>query len=502
MKICFVLQRRYAFLGNYLAEILQEKYDQKDFCGYVFLRSSYDFLKKQKDVNYSSLILDEDIHNEYKKEKLDLEYLKWLEKECGIPYLWPFIAVDRITMFNQLVREYPYNTPRYTHEEMLRKLQITAKRIIEFLDKEKPDYIVFSAVGAIGHMLLYYLAKKRGIKVLNIITTSIKNRFAISEHYCFIDWVDEHFKENLAKGRRDEMYDAAKKYLKDFRKAPHPYDSEVVPSKQPVQRTKQMSFLKPKNFLRSICWFGYVIYEYFATPYRHDYSYIPPWYYLLDRIKRKLRNLRGANDLYDKFEPTKEDFAYFPLHYEPEISLLLLAPYATDQINVIKQIARSLPVTYKLYVKEHPLMVIFRPRSYYKELKKIPNVKLINPIIPSWNIIPHAKLITTITGSAGWESLLLKKPVIALGDQFYNVISMVKRCHDYGQLAYTIKEQLENFHYNEEELLQYIACVFEDTAELPFSYIWELETDENKKKQGLIPLADLLARKMGLTPKK
>lgn len=502
MKVCLVLQRRYAFLGNYLAMILQEKYDQKDFCGYVFLRSSYDFLKKQKEVNYSNLILDEDIHNEYKKEKLDLKYLEWLAKECDVPSLWSFIAVDRITMFNQLVREYPYDTPRYTHEEMLRKLQVTAKRIVEFLDKEKPNYIVFSAVGAIGHMLLYYLAKKRGIKVLNIVTISMKDRFAISEEYDTATDIDRCFKNTLALGRKDQIYEEAKKYLADFRQSPHPYDAEAVPDRQPVQRAKQLAFLMPKRFLRSLHWFGYVIYEYFTTPYKHDYSYIPPWYYFWDRLKRKLRNLRGNNDLYDKFEPTKEDFAYFPLHYEPEVSLMLLAPHATDQINVIKQIARSLPVHYKLYVKEHPYMVIFRPRSYYKELKKIPNVKLINPAILGWDIIPHAKLITTITGSSGWEGLLFKKPVIAIGNQFYNVISMVKHCHDYEQLPFIIKEQLENFKYDEEELLQYITCALEDTAELPFSYLWDLETDENKKKQGLMPLADLLAKKMGLALKK
>lgn len=500
MKICFVLPRRFAFVGNYMAMNLQEKYQGVEFCAYVYLRSSYEYLKRQTDVKYTGMILDEDIHEEYKKEKLDVEFLKNLEKELGIPYLWPFIAVDRITMFNQLVREYPYDTPRYTHEEMLRKLQVTAKRVKEFLDREKPDYVVFSAVGAIGHMLLNYMALKRGIRALHIVTTSLKDRFAVSDRYDSVSDVDKVFKQNMAAGKRGPWYDAAQKYLAEFREAPHPYDSDVTPDKQPVKRAAQLSFLAPLNFVRSVRWFGHLIYEHLTTPYKRDYSYIPPGYYLLDRFKRKLRNAIGVEDLYEKFEP-KDDFVFFPLHYEPEVSLLLLAPYATDQLNVIKQIARSLPVTYKLVVKEHPLMVIYRPRSFYKELKKIPNVKLINPSIPSWHIIPHAKLITTITGSAGWEGMLFKKPVISFGDQFYNVLSMVKRSRDYEQLPHLIKMQLENFKYDEEELLQYIAGVLEDAAELPFAHIWEQEPDEAKKKEGLKPLSDKLAQKMGLTPK-
>jgi hypothetical protein len=35
MKVCFYLQRRFAFLGHEMAVLLKEKYGVKDFCGYV-----------------------------------------------------------------------------------------------------------------------------------------------------------------------------------------------------------------------------------------------------------------------------------------------------------------------------------------------------------------------------------------------------------------------------------------------------------------------------------
>ncbi|MFA6551831.1 MAG: hypothetical protein WCV41_04870, partial [Patescibacteria group bacterium] len=46
-KICFLLQRRYAHIGQALAELLSQKYGVREFCGYVFTRESYDYLKSQ-----------------------------------------------------------------------------------------------------------------------------------------------------------------------------------------------------------------------------------------------------------------------------------------------------------------------------------------------------------------------------------------------------------------------------------------------------------------------
>src|SRR3989344_6022338 len=114
MKICLFLQRSYAYTGHALACILKEKYGVTEFCAYVGLRRIHDFLKSQKDVHYSALLLDEDVHNRYRDEKLDMEYLRSLEKEYGIPNLWPYLCVDREITGNQAKREYPYNTPRYT----------------------------------------------------------------------------------------------------------------------------------------------------------------------------------------------------------------------------------------------------------------------------------------------------------------------------------------------------------------------------------------------------
>lgn len=499
MKIGILLQRRFAFIGHYLAIHLKEKYGVDEFCGYVYLRSSYEWLKHQPNINYTSLVLDEEVHEKYKKEKLDLDYLKKLEQEYGLPNLWVYIALDRVLMFNQLIREYPYNTPHYTHEEMLKIFQVKAKAIINFMKTEKPDVFIFPNNGGIGSLLLDQIARKMGIKNLNIAAPALADRYFISENFNTLSGANEIFKKYMnGTPKNDVFFEKAKKMLNDFRASPRPYSNDVLLDRAPINRLLQLQFLKPINFFNSTKWFIHLMSQHFISPERFDYSYIHPWGYLKDRIKRKSRNLIGVNDLYDKFNPD-ESYAFFGLTVEPEVSILLSAPFVSDQVNLIRQIARSLPVGYKLCVKEHPSMVPYRPRAYYKELKKIPNVKLLSPTISSFVIIQNAKLITTITGSIGWEATMLGKPVIIFGRVFYDKLAQIKYCGEMERLPYLVKDQLENFQYNEEEILNFITAMLEDSASLPYSHLWEHETDDVKKKAGLEPLADLIAKKLNLT---
>ncbi|MFA5935778.1 MAG: hypothetical protein WC787_02920 [Patescibacteria group bacterium] len=496
MKGCFLLQRQFAHVGHAIARNLKEHHGVNEFCGYVYLRSSYDFLRTQKDVEYSSLLLDADVHELYKQEKRDPDYLAYLEKEYGLPSLWPFIAVDRVMMSGQLQREYPYDQPQYSHEDMQRILQAHARAIIAFLEKEKPDFLFVSILGGVGSYLLYRIAQKMGIRIFVVLMTSLPDRYLLSDRYETFTTVDARLHTDRAALRSSPRWQEAETYIHRFREKPIPYLERNTPAAQSVTRKKQLKFLNPKNALRSLITFARSLVAYYTKPGREDYDAINPWNYLRDMFMRKLRNARGVADLYDDVN-TNEDFAFFPLHYEPETSLLLHAPYYTDQIALIRQIARSLPVHFKLYVKEHPLMAEYRPRRYYEALKKIPNVKLLSPALSSFGITPHAKLIFTITSSVGWEATLLKKPVISFGHWFYNSLSFVTHCKEIERLPFIVKEKLENHRPDDEELTALVTAILEDSVLVALPQLWEIESDPQKKKDGLKPLADLLAKKLG-----
>jgi hypothetical protein len=498
MKGCLLLQRNFAYVGHAMAISLKERYGVNEFCAYVYLRSSYDFLTSQRDIRYSTLLLDEDVHEAYKTERADPAFLDRLEKEYGIPFLWPYLKVDRVLMSNQLVREYPHDRSPFTHEELLRILQVHARAIITMLERERPDFLFCSVIGGLGSMLLFHIAKKMGIRTFVVNTACLHNRWALSETYDGLSWIEKAFRTERDRLRLSPARERAEDYLKKFRRRPFPHYDKATPAMQSVTRSKQLKFLHPANALRSGRVFTKSVFQHYAGNARSDYSHIGPWNYLKDLAKRKTRNIVGLEDLYDDFTPEKEEFAFFPLHYEPETSLLLLAPYYTDQIHLIRQIARSLPVRYKLYVKEHPAMVEYRPRSYYKDLNKIHNVKLIRPSISGFAVTQHASLILTITGTAGWESVMLGKPVITFGHWFYNALPVVETCRDIETLPALIKDRLEHPQRNEEALIDFLSAIFEDSVELDLPHLWNEESDLMKKKEGLEPLTDLLAKKLEL----
>lgn len=504
MKGCFYLQRQFAYIGHTMISLLKERHHINDFCGYVLLRSSFQFLQNQKEVAYTSLLLEDDVIAQYKDEKIDYAYLSYLEKEYGIPNLWPFIMPDRVIRYNLYLRAYPNDVSRYTHEDMVKMLQVTARAIIAFFDKEKPQFIVFSIMGNLSSMLLYHIAKKKGIRTFIIEAPRIGTRYLFTEEYDHSTFLEQRVKEIKESTSSSSMLRSheARKFLSEFRRAPRYFlqgasIAEVVTTNFDVRRLRYFRFLLPHNLFRSIRWVIHATLQYLHNTHKDDYIIMKPWHEFLDKMKRKARIIRGYNDLYNAPVPG-EDFAYFALHAEPEAYPMVLAPFYVDQLWLAKQIARSLPLSYKLYVKDHPVMMGLRTRSYYQELKKIPNIRLIHPSVSSLELIQKGKLTLTITGTTGWEAALLKKPVIIFGNMYYDTLSGVKKCLNIQDLPFLIKQQLESFSYDERELLDLITAAIEESAEIDFIQMWDIEggVDLKKNKERLVPLVDLLAKKL------
>lgn len=495
MKACLIFQRRFTRVAHSIAKKLRDEHGVSEFCGFVYLRSSFNFLKTQNEVPYSSLLLDQNIHDQYKDQPVDWNYIDQIEKEYGIPNLWPYIAVDRVVRHNMCVREYPYDKSPYSHEEMAKIFEIKARAIIEFLDREKPDFIFLPVVSAIGNMLFYHVGKKKGIKVLVGAETRIKQGYVLSETYTGFSSVEKRFHELMSGAGPSKKEAEAIQYITTYRDKPAPY-LYVMNQFKNVGRKKELRWLYPPNLFRSAAWFATMVGRTLKKGHR-DYDDESPAAFFIDRTKRKIRSFIGFDDLFENFDSNR-DYAYYPLHVEPEIATLLLGPHWTNQINLIKQIAQSLPLHFKLYVKEHPAMLGYRQRLYYKELKKIPNVVLLNPNTDPYSIIKHARLITTISGTAGWEGVLFKKPVITFGHVYYNTLSTVKRMTNIEELASLVKAQLEHHAHNENELVQYVAALLENSADIGLHEIWEKGMDPEQEKVRIEAFTNLLAQAANL----
>lgn len=136
-----------------------------------------------------------------------------------------------------------------------------------------------------------------------------------------------------------------------------------------------------------------------------------------------------------------EKFWYYPLHIEPELSTLLYSPHYKNQIEIATQVAKSLPVDYKLVIKDHPAWLGRRTKNFYDSILGKVNVVLVNPDFDSKILINKSAGVVTITGTAALEAAIAGKPVLMFGDTFFSsYFPNIKRVSDFNRLPSLLKE--------------------------------------------------------------
>ncbi len=172
-------------------------------------------------------------------------------------------------------------------------------------------------------------------------------------------------------------------------------------------------------------------------------------------------------------------FAFFPLHVDPEASTMVLAPQFTDQLAVIEALSKSLPLGMRIVVKEHMPMLGQRPPGFYERLARIPSVFLASPQDTGIALVREAALTVTITGTAGWEAVLLKKPALILGSPPYAMIEEgFVQCSDLSRLPAAVEEALSLAPASDERLTLYIAAALDVSFPSGTDIIWNRVTEE------------------------
>jgi capsule polysaccharide modification protein KpsS len=157
------------------------------------------------------------------------------------------------------------------------------------------------------------------------------------------------------------------------------------------------------------------------------------WFYAKVDIKRQFL-FRSRNFFED---PVKdENYVYMPLHLIPESTTFVKAPFYFNELFIIEEISKSLPIGWKLYVKEHQSMMGERSFEFYNKVKQFPNVRLVkfNFYQDPKPWIENAKGVITITGTGAYESVMLGKKALVFGDVPFNLIEGITRINSFEKL--------------------------------------------------------------------
>jgi hypothetical protein len=394
----------------------------------------------------------------------DLQLLARYEREVGgeAGLFGAIVADRRLFMGPDCTYTQDYRR-RFTDNELLCILQEGLIATERLFDELKPDVLMGFICVTLLDYLAYLFARARGVRVLNLRPTRVGDRVMFGS--ILNDPAPEFmqvYQRILASGS-PRMGDA-RAYLRRVREQHGRYEGVVQPSAKPalaVNPDRQPGWKAALGVARNYARYhrsGAATDNHVPNPIRA---------LLFAAMVNPLRARAVGRMLRDRYitrtRLREQRYAFYPMHTEPEVSLLVYGRPFINQIEVIRQLALSLPVDMRLVVKEHPWMVGKRTRSAYAKLLNIPRVHIASPDMDARDLIAGAALVGVITGSNALEAAMLGRPVITFGDCPYNALpaAMVRRCDDLRELPSLIRTMIEGHENDEAALEAYVSAVFE-----------------------------------------
>lgn len=171
------------------------------------------------------------------------------------------------------------------------------------------------------------------------------------------------------------------------------------------------------------------------------------------RIKLTLRRTFNSSYMkhlcrYEKLDEIKGRIVFYGLHVQPESSIDVLGSFFSDQLKLIKDIRRSLPFDTTLVVKEHPNFLGIKKLDFFRQLRRIPNVRLIKHDVSTFDIYSRAAIIFTVSGTTAYEAGLLGIPAVTFAEMYFSGLSSIHLCTDLTKLRDLVWGLLNGFKRN------------------------------------------------------
>jgi hypothetical protein len=145
---------------------------------------------------------------------------------------------------------------------------------------------------------------------------------------------------------------------------------------------------------------------------------------------------------YDTIEGLSEALVFYPLHYEPEASILYMSEFYEDQAALLRNLSKCISRNQVLVVKEHPQQAGILLTKKFQNLKNgISNLIFLPAEFSTKYLLKKSELIITQTSTAGFEALIIGKPVFVLGKVFYNNFRNINRVESFEKLRLQIRKK-------------------------------------------------------------
>ena len=434
--------------------------------------------------------------------RVSAERMHQLEQRYQDFGLWNAVVVDRRLMYGTLSKVRQSYAGRFDDKTLSGIVFNTLDALDRYVEEHRPDAIVTFVPASYGDYLLALVAKFHGVRYLQLRSTKIQNYVIFADNLGAVSGdVEMAYRRNIESESGYPFDSEAKQYLEKA-------------STKPIDYEGTLSRVKP-SFLTNFKGGGMLLAAalkkalFPVHPAVRQDNHVPPplatWLHgtlLQPWYRRTAAGLMSQRRLMlDQLDA--EQYVFYPLHSEPEIALSLYGWDHQNQIETVRRLAQSLPLGWKLIVKEHPRSLGYRSSGWYRRLLEIPNIYFADPNTRPFYWIEKSKAVVTVSGFVGFEALAIGKPVIVLGDVAFSMLpsTMLRTVASMSDFGKQLLDLIKNFAIDRPALTAFIAGCMSEGAALNLYSDLLAKPGRNKNTAGdsesqLRVLAELLIKRL------
>ena len=428
-----------------------EYFDHYDIVAYLLGRKTQDMTRFLRKIDIDEVIWDHDLDKSRPKVG-DADYLRTVEERHGAGLVWKAISSDRKLYRDGLAQIFNNYSTQYNEEELLGHVEARLRPLERLFEKRSFLYVFSQQLNHLGGYLCARFADAFDVPFFRVGHTRIGDRYTL--HNNEFEYSDTLWTEvDIAKKLGDD-YPTASEAKALIRKVKNGSKLYTTPTPNINENYQRSSMEQAKYVLNLIlAEKGGVTTDYYAET---------PKIKLFSKIAKKhlnkwhLEKMRTFDDL-----RTGSRSVYFPLQVQPELSLMIWAPYYKELEHTAKKLAESLPADSHLNINEHPNHWGVRSYNYYRRLMNVPNIHVLNRNIPTSNVIEASDAVVTVTATVGLEALVKNTPVLTFGEErkapTYANLDTVRTIEFNGDLPIALADAMDD-EVDHSEVQAYVAA--------------------------------------------
>jgi hypothetical protein len=305
------------------------------------------------------------------------------------------LTISNLLLMCRALRQIPRQTA-YAY------LTVCRSHIEEFLFRNKIELCLGEATWGI-EILIWLICQQFGIPCLHPTTTRIPdNRFA------FFDALPHQIVEIRKVSFEDRSW------AEDY------YQKWIERPRRPVFSTTM-----PSPFaMRPHWWEEMKVSLFHPWQNKHDLTIWPMRQRLSARVVTAFN--RVALRCNSPFNPESDRrFVLVCLHQQPEASIDVYGRLHSDQAHFVERLARLIPSTHEIWVKEHIDALGVRPPRWLRRIGTLPNVRLVDPRLSTFDLVRRAELVVSASGTVSYEAALIGTPAVTVASIFFSPLMSI-----------------------------------------------------------------------------